>query len=158
MNATLTTRQVYEAFLGEEERAFYYGHSYTANPLGCALALASLDLFGKEKTLDGLQPKIARMAQLLAALKSESPLVHETRQCGFIAGIELRQPDGSRFPAGFQAGRKVCMAAREHGLLTRPIRDTIVLMPPLCISAAELVHAVDAISAAIASLDLPESP
>ena len=158
MAATLTTRQVYEAFLGEEERAFYYGHSYTANPLGCALALASLDLFGKEKTLDGLQPKIARMAQLLAALKSESPLVHEIRQCGFIAGIELRQPDGSRFPAGFQAGRKVCMAAREHGLLTRPIRDTIVLMPPLCISAAELVHAVDAISAAIASLDLPESP
>jgi len=134
MAATLTTATVYEAFLGEADRAFYYGHSYTANPLGCAVALASLDVFEEEKTLDCLQPKIVLMAELLAELKATSSKVRAVRQCGFVAGIEV---DGS--------GPEVCLAAREHGLLTRPIRDTIVLMPPLCISEDELRLAVRAI-------------
>ncbi len=147
--ATMATAAVYEAFLGGDERAFYYGHSYTANPLGCALALASLDLFEREGTLGKLQPKIARMAELLADLESKSPLVHEVRQCGFIAGIELRQPDGNRFPPARRIGSTVCEAARKHGLLTRPIRDTLVLMPPLCTTEEELGVAVAAIAAAI---------
>ena len=156
MAATLTTAAVYEAFLGEDDRAFYYGHSYTANPLGCAVALASLDVFEEENTLESLQPKIARMAELLAELKSKSPLVHEIRQCGFIAGIELRRADGTRFPADLRIGSEVCFEARRHGLLTRPIRDTIVLMPPLCITEAELEFAVKAVSEAIRTVGLPE--
>ncbi|WP_341403037.1 adenosylmethionine--8-amino-7-oxononanoate transaminase [Luteolibacter soli] len=137
MAATLTTAAVYEAFLGEADRVFYYGHSYTANPLGCAVALASLDVFEDEKTLERLQPKIALVVELLEELKATSSKVRAVRQCGFVAGIEV--DDG---------GAQVCLAAREHGLLTRPIRDTIVLMPPLCITEDELRLAVRAIALA----------
>ena len=144
--AMLTTSRIYDAFLGGDDRAFYYGHSYTANPLGCAVALASLDVFEDERTLERLQPKIARMAALLGELKSSKPVVHEIRQCGFVAGIALRQADGRAFPPEARMGARVCEAARAHGLLTRPIRDTLVLMPPLCATVAELEHAVGAIA------------
>ena len=134
MAATLTTGAIYDAFLGDDSRAFYYGHSYTANQLGCAVALASLDLFDEETTLELLHPKIALLSELLGGLESNNPRVRAVRQCGFVAGIEL---DGR--------GAQVCLAAREHGLLTRPIRDTLVLMPPLCTTADELRLAVRAI-------------
>jgi adenosylmethionine-8-amino-7-oxononanoate aminotransferase len=133
MAATLTTGEVYEAFLGPAENAFYYGHSYTANPLGCAVALASLEVFEKERTLERLQPKIALLADLLGELKH--PAVKAVRQCGFVAGVELA--DG--------LGPKACLAMREHGLLTRPIRDTVVLMLPLCATDEEIGLAVGAI-------------
>ncbi len=136
--ATMTTRGVYEAFLGVPERAFYYGHSYTANPVGCAAALASLRVFEDERTLEALPPKIDRLRSGLAALKSAHPCVHDVRQCGMVAGIELRQPCGTRFPAGQRMGELVCSVARGHGLLTRPILDTIVVMPPLCVTCDEL--------------------
>ena len=137
MAATLTTAKVYAAFLGAPERAFYYGHSYTANPLGCSVALASLEIFESERTLDALRSKIVLMAKLLADLKSSCPSIIDIRQCGLIAGIEF---DRDAVP--------ICLAARDHGLLTRPIRNTVVLMPPLCISEDELQHAVSAIRAA----------
>ncbi|MGC4015690.1 MAG: adenosylmethionine--8-amino-7-oxononanoate transaminase [Luteolibacter sp.] len=149
MAATLTTAAVYDAFLGGSEKAFYYGHSYTANPLGCAVALAGLEVFEQDKVLETLQPKIAGMAGLLAGLKERCPQVHEIRQCGFIAGIELRQPNGSRFPAEARMGETVCRAAWQHGLLTRPILDTIVLMPPLVATMEELAFAVNALENAI---------
>lgn len=145
MAATLTTEKIYNAFLGSSERAFYYGHSYTANPLGCAAALASLDVFEQEKTLDLLPSKIEHLRAGLAALKAAHPIIHEVRQCGFIAGIELRQPDGTKFPPEHRFGEANCLAARAHGLLTRPILDTIVLMPPLCTTSAELDHALAAL-------------
>jgi len=151
MAATLTTAKIYEAFLGAPERAFYYGHSYTANPLGCAAALASLKVFEQEKTLDTLPAKIEHLRAGLAALKAAHPSIHETRQRGFIAGIELRQPDGAKFPLAKRMGEAVCLAARAHGLLTRPILDTIVLMPPLCTTPDELDHALAALDAAISS-------
>ncbi|HEX7261055.1 MAG TPA: adenosylmethionine--8-amino-7-oxononanoate transaminase [Luteolibacter sp.] len=147
--ATLTTGKIYDAFLGTAERAFYYGHSYTANPLGCAAALASLDLFEKEQTLARLPEKIARLVSGLAALKSRHPLVHEIRQCGFIAGIELRRPDGEKFPSHERFGEAICLAARAHGLLTRPILDTIVLMLPLSTSLEEIDHAIHALELAL---------
>jgi adenosylmethionine-8-amino-7-oxononanoate aminotransferase len=137
MAATLTTAAVYEAFLGPPENAFYYGHSYTANPLGCAFALASLDLFEREQTLGALQPKIRLLAQLLANL--DSPLVKQVRQCGFIAGIELNPGTGTA----------ACLSLRTHGLLTRPIRDTVVLMLPLSTTELELGTAVEAIRKAL---------
>lgn len=147
--ATLTTGKIYDAFLGDADRAFYYGHSYTANPLGCAAALASLDVFEQEKTLEHLPEKIAHLTAGLADLKSRQPLVHEIRQCGFIAGIELRRPDGGKFPPAERFGEAVCLAARAHGLLTRPILDTIVLMPPLSTSLEEIDHAVTALGHAL---------
>lgn len=148
MAATLTTATIYNAFLGAPENAFYYGHSYTANPLGCAAALASLDVFEQEKTLPSLPAKIEHLSAGLAALQAAHPIVHEVRQCGFIAGIEVRQPGGEKFSPGKRMGEAICHAARAHGLLTRPILDTIVLMPPLCTTPAELDHAFAALATA----------
>lgn len=150
MAATLTHGKIYDAFLGDLEKAFYYGHSYTANPLGCAAALASLDVFEKEETLTHLPEKIARLSEGLAALKLRHPIIHEIRQCGFIAGIELRRPDGTRFPPGERFGESICQAARAHGLLTRSILDTLVVMLPLSTSVEEIDHAIRALDEAIA--------
>ncbi len=149
--ATLVTGKIYDAFLGSGDRAFYYGHSYTANPAGCAAALASLDIFEAEQTRARLPEKIERLSANLTALKSRQPLVHEIRQCGFIAGVELRRPDGEKFPPGERFGEAVCLAAREHGLLTRAILDTVVLMLPLSSSTEEIDQAIHALSAALES-------
>jgi adenosylmethionine-8-amino-7-oxononanoate aminotransferase len=95
-----------------------------------------------------LQNKIALLSVLLAPLVKQ-PHVAEVRQCGFIAGIEITESADRPYDAGLQMGARVCMAARKYGLLTRPVRDTIVLMPPYCISDEQLRQAVDAISLAI---------
>lgn len=131
MAATLTTSHVFDGFLGEvsEGRTFFYGHSYTASQLGCAAASASLQIFREEKVLVELQGKIEHFSTLLQAF-ADHPHVKEVRQCGLIAGIELEAPYGT--------GVQVCMAARQYGLLTRPILNTLVLMPPLCVSPDEL--------------------
>ena len=146
--ATLTTERIFEAFLGGAEKTLYYGHSYTANPLGCAAALASLAIFREERVLETLSGKIAHLTALLERLRA-LPCVGEVRQCGFIAGIELRQANGQAFPPAELIGAKVCLAARNRGLLTRPIRDTIVLMPPYCITEGQLEQACMALSGAI---------
>ena len=148
--ATLTTEKVFAAFLGDyaEMKTLFYGHSYCGNPLGCAAALANLEVFEEERTLERLQPKIARMKSLLEDLAGE-PAVRAVRQCGFIAGIDVARGDGTPYPWQEQTGARVCVAARRHGLLTRPIRDTLVLMPPLCFTEPELERAVGALRQAI---------
>lgn len=151
--ATLVTGAVYDAFLGGADRALYYGHSYTANPLGCAAALASLDVFRAERTLERLPDAIERLRDSLAELQRRHGVVYDVRQCGLIAGIELRHRDGRKFPPEARTGEEFCRRARSHGLLTRPILDTIVLMPPLCVTAAELDHALAAVDATCASFD-----
>lgn len=142
MAATLTTSQVFDGFLGEvsEGRTFFYGHSYTGSQLGCAAASASLQIFRKENVMDELQGKIGHFTTLLQTF-ADHPKVKEVRQCGLIAGIELDAPYGT--------GVKVCMAARQHGLLTRPILNTLVLMPPLCVSHEELSHMTSALMSGI---------
>jgi adenosylmethionine---8-amino-7-oxononanoate aminotransferase len=140
---TLLTETVFERFLQppKAETTLFYGHSYSGNPVGCAAATASLQLFQQEQTLQNLQPKIQQLGHELAEFRA-SPRVREVRQCGFIAGIELasEEPD---------LGARVCVAARKHGLLTRPIRNSIVLMPPYCVTAAQIKRAVNAIRSAI---------
>lgn len=146
--ATLTTERIFSAFLGGPERTLYYGHSYTANPLGCAAALANLAIFREERLLEKLRGQIAHFTRLLDGLRA----LGEVRQCGFIAGIELRQENGEPFPPARLTGARVCQAARKHGLLTRPIRDVVVLMPPYCITKAQLVQAVEAVVVAAAEV------
>ena len=142
--ATLTTDAIYRAFEGPEN-IFYYGHSYTANPLGCAAALASLEVFAQERVMEQLPGKIAAFSDRLHQAFPQ----HRLRVCGLIAGIELRTREGGAFRADERMGARVCLAARKHGLLTRPIRDTVVLMPPLCSRVDELHYAVDALKAAV---------
>ena len=149
MAATLVREEIYEAFLGEAQNAFYYGHSYTANPLGCAVALANLEVFEKEQTLVGVREKAVFLEQQLNLLESKIPFIYETRRCGIVAGIELRKIDGECFHAEERVGEKVCLAARAYGLLTRPILDTLVFLPPLSITRDEIEIAFAAFEAAI---------
>jgi adenosylmethionine-8-amino-7-oxononanoate aminotransferase len=148
--ATLTTERVFEAFLGDyaEMKTLFYGHSYCGNPLGCAAALASLEVFEEERTLERLQPKIRHMGELLCDLAAE-PHVGAVRQCGFMAGVDVVRSDGSPYPWQDQTGARICVSARRHGLLTRPIRDTLVLMPPLCFTETELERAAGALRTGI---------
>ena len=140
---TLVSEKIFSAFDGSvaDGRALAYGHSYTGNALGCAAAKASLEIFETEGVLGALQPKIQHLSEELASLR-QVPGVVGVRQCGFIAGIELdeREP-------GLAA--EVCIEARQHGLLTRPIRNVVVLMPPLCITIDQLTQAVKALRASI---------
>lgn len=148
--ATLTTERIYEAFLGEYEelKSFFYGHSYSANPLGCAAALASLEIFESERVLDSLEGKIHCLREGLADLAA-SPYVAETRQCGLIAGIALRRGPVAPCDWRDQTGARVCVAARKYGLLTRPILDVVTFIPPLCISASQIQASLGAIAKAI---------
>jgi adenosylmethionine---8-amino-7-oxononanoate aminotransferase len=136
--ATLTTDRVYAGFLGEHEefRTFFHGHTYTGNPLACAAALATLDVFEEERTLERLQPKIDLLARLLEPVE-ELPMVREVRRRGFMVGIEL---DG--FPLEARVGHEVTLEARRRGAIIRPLGDVIVLMPPLAISEADLERLV----------------
>jgi len=155
--ATMIKEKIYEAFLGTyaEQKTFCYGHSYTAHPIGCAAALACLDVFEQEEVLKKLPKKIAHLTQALAKLKNFSP-VAEIRQCGLIAGIDIALDTSTNKPYPWQdrIGAKICKAAMKHGLLTRPLRytggcDTIVFMPPLCITTEQIDQAVEALGKAI---------
>lgn len=149
MAATLVREEIYTAFLGKAENAFYYGHSYTANPLGCALALTNLAIFKEEGTLIAVQEKVIYLEQKLNYLKAEYVNVFEVRQCGLVAGIELRMPSGQKFDGKLRIGELVCAAASKWQFLTRPILDTIVFLPPLCISRDEIDISFSAIESAL---------
>jgi adenosylmethionine-8-amino-7-oxononanoate aminotransferase len=144
--ATLTTEAVYAAFLGEHEeyRTFFHGHTYTGNPLACAAALATLDVFESERTLERLAPKIDLLGELLDELVAPLPAVREIRRRGFMTGIEL-----GGHPAAARMGHQVTLAARRRGAIVRPLGDVVVLMPPLSITADELTHLVAVTAAAI---------
>ena len=146
--ATLTTDRVFSGFLGSYEETFFYGHSYCGNPLGCAAALANLAVFEDERVLENLQPKIVHLARRLHELQ-ELPNVREIRRAGFIAGIEVARQNGVPFDFRAQVGAQICLAARRHGLLTRPISDVIILMLPLCATFEEINLAVDALERSI---------
>jgi adenosylmethionine-8-amino-7-oxononanoate aminotransferase len=145
--ATLTTEAVYEAFLGEhaEAKTFFHGHTYTGNPLACAAALASLEVFESERTLERLAPKINLLGELLDALVAPLPTVAEVRRRGFMTGIEL-----ASFPVAARMGHQVTLAARRRGAIVRPLGDVVVLMPPLSITESELRRLVAITAEAIA--------
>jgi adenosylmethionine---8-amino-7-oxononanoate aminotransferase len=143
--ATLATEEIYEGFLGEHEefRTFFHGHTYTGNPLACAAALATLDVFEEERTLERLQPKIELLAELLEPVAA-LPSVREVRRRGFMTGIELVE-----HPLEARIGHQVTLEARRRGAILRPLGDVVVLMPPLAISAADLRRLVEIAAQAI---------
>jgi adenosylmethionine-8-amino-7-oxononanoate aminotransferase len=139
--ATLTTGEVYNAFLADykEFKTFFHGHTYTGNPLACAAAMANLDLFEKEETLKRLQPKVALLEEGLKKFQSLSH-VGDVRQKGFMVGIELVKSKETKepYPIEKRMGHRVILEARERGAILRPLGNVIVLMPPLSIREAEL--------------------
>jgi adenosylmethionine---8-amino-7-oxononanoate aminotransferase len=153
--ATLTTEEIYEAFLGryEEFKTFFHGHSYTGNPLACAVALANLQIFRSEQTLQTLQPKIRLLSKLLTPLVHQ-PHVGEIRQQGFMVGIELVRDRTTRqaYSLEERIGHRVAREARKRGLLLRPLGHIIVLMPPLSVSSSVLTRMVSILSRSIAAV------
>jgi adenosylmethionine-8-amino-7-oxononanoate aminotransferase len=137
IGATLATEKVFEAFLGEFGKTFFHGHSYSGNPLGAAVSLANLELL--EKLLPQLQEKIELLSQSLKPILDE-PFVGDLRQAGFMIGIELVKNRITKegFAYGDQAGWKIAHAARERGLLVRPIGNVLIFMPPLASTLEEL--------------------
>ncbi len=150
--ATLTTEEVFEAFLGDysEFKTFFHGHSYTGNQLGCAAALANLEVFEEEQTLEKLKPKRERLRAGLEASRA-LPHVGDVRHIGMIGAVELFQdvPTKQPFPLADKIGIKVCTAMRRRGVLTRPIGNTIVLMPPYCISDEQLDRVLSVLAESI---------
>jgi len=146
--ATLSTEEVYAGFLGEFEefRAFFHGHTYTGNPLACAAAVATLDVFEQEHTLERLEPKIALLEELLEPVEALGA-VAEVRQRGFMCGIELGD-----FPPAARAGHRVTLEARRRGAIVRPLGDVVVMMPPLAITHTDLRRLVDIVADSIAAV------
>jgi adenosylmethionine-8-amino-7-oxononanoate aminotransferase len=151
--ATLATERIYEGFLGapEDQRTFFHGHTYTGNPLACAAALASLDAFEAERTIESLQPKIELLGELLDRI-SLMPEVAEVRSRGFMVGIDL----GEHNPA-LRLGHAVTLEARRRGAIVRPLGDTVVLMPPLSISEDDLRSLLEITSESIEAALAPST-
>jgi adenosylmethionine-8-amino-7-oxononanoate aminotransferase len=137
--ATLTTTEIYAAFLGEQNKTFFHGHTYTGNPLACAVALANLELFAKENIIAKLQPKIELIRRGLNRFNNLSR-VGDVRQKGMMVGIELVEDKATKKPylPELRMGHQVIMLARKHGLVIRPLGDVIVLMPVLAMGEEEL--------------------
>ncbi len=144
--ATLTSERIFEGFLGEpqEQRTFFHGHTYTGNPLACAAALATLEVFARERTLERLAPKIELLSRWLDELVAPLAAVQAIRHRGFMCGIELHDQ-----APGAQTGHRVTVAARRRGAIVRPLGDVVVLMPPLAISEDELRRLVEITAEAI---------
>jgi adenosylmethionine-8-amino-7-oxononanoate aminotransferase len=132
ISAVLATEEVYDAFLGapESDRTFFHGHTYTANPLACAAALANLRLMAERQTVQHAARVGERLGALLAPL-SQVDGVLDVRRCGTMTGIEV----ASR---GSRTGFEVCRRARRRGVILRPLSDVVVLMPPLAIGDEDL--------------------
>lgn len=155
--ATVTTQRIYDGFVFDpsialrvnpersrrveyrDQKTFFHGHTYTANPLACAAAIANLKIFKKERVLEKLAPKIKCLAKNLQMFYNLAS-VGEVRQLGFMVGIELVRDRKTMKPFDWkeQIGVRVCQEVRKHGVILRPLGNVIVLMPPLSISMSEI--------------------
>jgi adenosylmethionine---8-amino-7-oxononanoate aminotransferase len=150
--ATLASEPIFEAFLGRPEEfcAFYYGHTYTGNPLAAATAAANLEIFHDERVIENLQPKVEMLRDALDSRFGGHPKVADIRQWGLMAGVEIMESPADRraFPYAAQTGARIAKAARKSGVIVRPLGDVMVLMPPLSVAATEIGMLVDAVFAA----------
>ncbi|MCB0897593.1 MAG: adenosylmethionine--8-amino-7-oxononanoate transaminase [Actinobacteria bacterium] len=137
LSAVLTTDEIYESFLGDASRTFFHGHSYTANPLCAAAALANLELMDERDTVAHAAWIGRTLGDLLKPLEADGRVL-EIRRIGTMTGIEV-------VPNGERTGFRICTAAREHGVITRPLGDVVILMPPLGITEPDLQQLVAAI-------------
>ncbi|CAM4042549.1 adenosylmethionine-8-amino-7-oxononanoate aminotransferase [Bacillus manliponensis] len=149
---TVTTDEIYNAFLGdyEEQKTFFHGHSYTGNPLGCAVALANLQLFETTKLVEQVAHKAEYVAKRLKAI-SELEHVGDVRQRGLMIGIELVENKEAEKAYSWRerVGVKVCKRARELGMIIRPLGHVVVFMPPLASTIEELDAMIDILQQSI---------
>ncbi|HSP98797.1 MAG TPA: adenosylmethionine--8-amino-7-oxononanoate transaminase [Candidatus Dormibacteraeota bacterium] len=154
--ATLTSEAIFDAFLAPYERfeAFFHGHTYTGNPLACAVALANLDVFAAERVVPRVAERAAQLAGLLGECAGDLPWVGDVRQWGLMVGLELVRDAETRAPfdPALRVGHRVVQAARRHGVMLRPLGNVVILMPPLSITPAELENLVRVTAEAIQSV------
>jgi adenosylmethionine-8-amino-7-oxononanoate aminotransferase len=153
--ATLATEEIYSAFLGAvaEKRTFFHGHTYTGNPLACAAALANLELFERERTLERMRPAMDALAAELERV-AELPHVGEVRRRGMMVGVELVKDRRTKeeYAYGDRVGHRVCLAVRKRGIILRPLGNVVVLMPPLSLTVEEARHLGGALREAVSEL------
>jgi adenosylmethionine---8-amino-7-oxononanoate aminotransferase len=141
LGATLTSQRIFNAFLGDyaERKTFFHGHSYTGNQLGCSAALANLEIFEKEKTLMKNQA-LAKRFDLSLQEFWRLEHVGDIRRVGMIAGIELVHDWKTRTAYSWKEkiGVRVCEEAKKNGVITRPVGNVIVIMPPYCVNESQL--------------------
>jgi adenosylmethionine-8-amino-7-oxononanoate aminotransferase len=152
MSATVANQRVYDAFLGADlgPRTFYHGHSYGGNALAAAVARRHLEIITRGDVLANVRARSAQLRELIDERLGAHPAVRAVRICGLMAGVELapHEPD-------LRWGRRVTAATVARGVLVRPIGDVITLVPPLTITAGEIVRIVDALGAAIDEVSTP---
>jgi len=152
LSATITHEKIWNAFLGPftEQKTLYHGHTYSGNPLAAAAAIATLDLFEEEQTLEKMKPKIARLDEHLCRL-AEHPHLRNVRQRGLLGAMELVQDKetGTVYPWAERRGQQVCNETLRRGVWLRPLGNEVYVMPPLAISIEELDQIMEAVEAGI---------
>jgi adenosylmethionine-8-amino-7-oxononanoate aminotransferase len=150
--ATLTSDVIHEAYLGSftEQRAFYHGHTFSGNPLACAVARASLSKLRTLLSSGRVASSIEALGAELEACFAGHPNVAEVRQVGLTGAVDLTPRDRSRsWPLDLRAGYRVSLAARRHGLVIRPLGDSILIVPPIVATPDEVRHLARSLRAAV---------
>jgi adenosylmethionine-8-amino-7-oxononanoate aminotransferase len=147
--ATACTEEIFSAFLSSDRRqTLFHGHSFTGNPLGCAAALASLDIFATEPVFERIDAIARHHAARLSRLRSH-PLVADVRQAGTVGIIELKQTDSGYLAA---IGPRIQSLCLERGVALRPLGSVVYVLPPYCITPDELGGVWDAIEFSLDSI------
>ena len=156
LSATVATNRVYDAFHDPDDygKTLFHGHTYGGNPIACAAALASLDIFEREPVLARVRSRAAALREMLHEMLGEHPLVGDIRLQGLMAGIELvaDRATNERLPASEQTGWRACLSARDRGVFIRPLGDTIVVMPPLSLEESEMEQICEAVKYGLESV------
>ena len=150
--ATLVQSEIYDAFLGEwtANRTFFHGHTFTANPLACAVALKNLEKLNTLITTGRLAQTIKDFGQILTNTFAAHSNVCQIRQFGLTAAIDLAPANNQpEWPVEARIGWQVCLAARKHGLILRPLADSLLLVPPLVITKEEIIFMCDKIKSTL---------
>jgi adenosylmethionine-8-amino-7-oxononanoate aminotransferase len=143
---TLTTESVYQAFYDDYEtfKTFYHGHTYTANPVGCAAALATLDIFAQEQTLERAQALIPYFHQRMKAFRSLTA-VGDVRVIGLVGAVELVQDKATKtsFDSEERVGFQIFQQGLKEGLILRPLGEVVYVYLPLCVTKGDVDHILD---------------
>ena len=149
--ATLTSEKIYEAFLGKfsEGKTFFHGHTFSGNPLGCAVARASLRKLRPMLASGQVAERADLLGREMAAAFAGHPHVRTFRQVGLTGSVEFKPVAAERWPTDTRAGYRVALASRRHGLVIRPLGDSILFVPPISIQPDEVKHLVRAVHLAM---------
>ncbi|MFT5584254.1 MAG: adenosylmethionine-8-amino-7-oxononanoate aminotransferase [Cognaticolwellia sp.] len=142
--ATLASERIFQGFVGTPRDTFFHGHTFTGNPLACAAGVACLELFEEERTLERVSRRATELERGLSEF-SQHAHVSAVRQQGLMIGLDLCQANGAPYDSALRTGARFCFGLRSQGVVLRPLGDTVVLMPPLCISAAQTEQLLEAL-------------